>query len=379
MLALYFNCLDPNPLMLIWATIYNLTKLIEFLYLIFVMLGYKKIGNKVKKLFRGLFSKASEDSAMVIREKRLTEKQLGDFIDIGMKEKILDIQEEENQIDFIRITQVMTILMGIKIAYQEYLCPTQNNIDRINDLKNLLFHEEVSFQIGPKLIKDYEQAAHILPRISLLRGKFTIFAPRVFARLLAEDTVGEIWRSFELMENRDQLYRIVESDGGRSGEFFFFTSDCRYILKTLNKEEFYLLLEYLEDFYGHFLTYPDTLIAKPLGMFKIENKEVNQSYYILLMKNNAGCPREHVLRTYDMKGSTDDRMTLKHNEEEWEIGNKVLKDLDFRRLEHQLDIDVSMAKELRTQLRIDTEFLMDLNLIDYSLLVMRVRREQSQP
>lgn len=41
-----------------------------------------------------------------------------------MKEKILDIQEEESQIDFIRITQVITILTGIKIAYQEYLTPT---------------------------------------------------------------------------------------------------------------------------------------------------------------------------------------------------------------------------------------------------------------
>jgi hypothetical protein len=117
-LALYLNCLNPNPLMLIWATVFNLTKLAEFLYLIFVMLSYKKIGNKVKKLFRGLFSKKNLDNTLMIREKRLTEKELIDFIDIGMKEKILDIQEEESQIDFIRITQVMTILTGIKIAYK---------------------------------------------------------------------------------------------------------------------------------------------------------------------------------------------------------------------------------------------------------------------
>lgn len=243
-LVLYLNCLDPNPLMLIWASIFNLTKLVEFLYLIFVMLSYKKVGNKVKKLFRGAFSRQSVGSSVLIREKRLTEKELLDFIDIGMKEKILDIQEEESQIDFIRITQVMTILTGIKIAYQEYLCASQS-VERINDLKNLYFHEDVSFEISPKLIKHYEQAAHILPRISLLRGRFTIYAPRVFSRLLMEDQVGDIWESFELMENRNQLYQIVEGEGGRSGEFFFFTSDCRFILKTLNKDEFYFLLEYL--------------------------------------------------------------------------------------------------------------------------------------
>ena len=50
----------------------------------------------------------------------------------------------------------------------------------------------------------------------------------------------------------------------------------------------------------------------------------------------------------------------------------VLKDLDFNRLEGQIEIDSVLAKELRNQLRIDTSFLTDLNIIDYSLLLMRV-------
>jgi 1-phosphatidylinositol-4-phosphate 5-kinase len=51
---------------------------------------------------------------------------------------------------------------------------------------------------------------------------------------------------------------------------------------------------------------------------------------------------------------------------------RVLKDLDFNRLEGQIEIDSVLAKELRNQLRIDTSFLTDLNIIDYSLLLMRV-------
>jgi hypothetical protein len=66
MLVLYLNCLNPKPIMLVWATVFNMTKLAEFLYLIFVMLSYKKIGNKVKKLFRGLFSRSSLKSSLAI-------------------------------------------------------------------------------------------------------------------------------------------------------------------------------------------------------------------------------------------------------------------------------------------------------------------------
>lgn len=34
------------------------------------------------------------------------------------------------------------------------------------------------------------------------------------------------------------------------------------------------------------------------------------------MKNLAGCGKEQIIRTYDMKGSTDDRQILNNNEEE---------------------------------------------------------------
>jgi hypothetical protein len=105
-LALYLNCLSPHAPMLVWTTVFNLSRLVEFLYLVGVMLAYKKIGKKVKKLFRGLFSEADVKSSLAMQEKRLDERELTDFMDTGMKEKILDIQEEENQIDFIRITQV---------------------------------------------------------------------------------------------------------------------------------------------------------------------------------------------------------------------------------------------------------------------------------
>ena len=87
------------------------------------------------------------------------------------------------------------------------------------------------------------------------------------------------------------------------------------------------------------MTYPNTLICKIYGLFKIEHEEISRTYFVLLMKNIAGCHRGQVRRIYDMKGSTDDRRVLKDSETELaETVARVYKDLDFIRLEHKLFI-----------------------------------------
>ena len=62
-LALYLNCRssNPNPLINTFATIFNLTRLAEFIYLICVLMMYKKIGKKVKKYLRKCFVKNVKD------------------------------------------------------------------------------------------------------------------------------------------------------------------------------------------------------------------------------------------------------------------------------------------------------------------------------
>jgi len=79
----------------------------------------------------------------------------------------------------------MTMLAGISIAYKEYF----DTSEKLPLLKNLYFHEEVSFHIDSQLIREYEQEAFNLPRLSLLKGKFTIYAPRIFNELIVRDSV----------------------------------------------------------------------------------------------------------------------------------------------------------------------------------------------
>jgi len=60
----------------------------------------------------------------------------------------------------------------------------------------------------------------ILPRLSVLDGKFTIYSPQVFKRLLAQDNIQNIDESFDLIKNSSQLYKMCQNNnggGGRSG------------------------------------------------------------------------------------------------------------------------------------------------------------------
>ena len=70
-------------------------------------------------------------------------------------------------------------------------------------------------------------------------------------------------------------------------------------------------------------------------MFKINYSEIDQQYYILLMKNVSGCNKNQIIRTFDMKGSTHDRQVLKDYNDDlqsYEMKKRVLKDIDFMNL-----------------------------------------------
>ena len=50
----------------------------------------------------------------------------------------------------------------------------------------------------------------------------------------------------------------------------------------------------------------------------------------------------------------------------------TLKDIDFMNYEGKIHLEETLTVQLRETLRKDTQFLKQLNLIDYSLLLVRV-------
>ena len=56
---------------------------------------------------------------------------------------------------------------------------------------------------------------------------------------------------------------------GRSGSFFFFSHDHKFIVKTMTEGELKLFLNRLPAFVDHFTTNKNSLLAKIMGVFTV--------------------------------------------------------------------------------------------------------------
>jgi hypothetical protein len=181
--------------------------------------------------------------------------------------------------------------------------------------------------------------------INIIQTSIIIYAPKIFKNLALQDGLDNIGLSFGLEANYVNMFKTVQAEGGKSGEFFFFTTDNKYILKTVNNDELNLLIDNLPIFYEYYISNPNSLLTKIYGLFTFRGKQMQRTYHVILMKNIIGCNRDNVVRLYDMKGSSHDRKVIRPNRMYGyqELRVMTLKDMDFRKLEGCLNIETDSA------------------------------------
>ena len=83
--------------------------------------------------------------------------------------------------------------------------------------------------------------------------------------------------------NPGMLFKAGEG-AGRSGSFFFFTKDQKFIIKTMSSDELSLYLKELPKFTGYFKS-RESLIARIYGVFTIKLKYMDEEkkYHMMLM------------------------------------------------------------------------------------------------
>lgn len=152
---------------------------------------------------------------------------------------------------------------------------------------------------------------------------------------------------------------------GKSGSFFYFSRDYKYIIKTIHHAEHKLLRRILRDYYAHVKNNPNTLISQFYGLHRVKIAYGRKIHFVVM--NNLFPPHRDVHQTFDLKGSTVGR-DLK---EETLISNPraTLKDLNWLRRDMHLEFDQRLRQIFIEQLQKDVALLQRLQIMDYSLLV----------
>jgi len=153
------------------------------------------------------------------------------------------------------------------------------------------------------------------------------------------------------------------STNSKSGEFFWFSGDRRFILKTVSVDEGMLLFRMLAAYQHHLYTMPRSLIVRYAGFFCLELPGpggTSQIMYITIMASVFD-PSFPIDDTYDVKGSTFKRKAKK--------GEKIKKDEDWVKAGELLQVKAQVCAELCAAHERDALFLMSFGVMDYSVLI----------
>jgi len=192
--------------------------------------------------------------------------------------------------------------------------------------------------------------------------KFKDYAPRVFR------SIREICKisSEDYLMSLTGKYMLTEMDSpGKSGSFFYYSQDYRFIIKTVHHSEHKYLLKILRNYYMYLKKNPNTLICKIFGLHRVKIQHGKKIHFIVM--ENIFPPDKDIHEKYDLKGSLVGRCTS----EKEQSSNKlvVLKDLNWIKNERKIYLGKEKEKILLKQLEKDVNFLTENNVMDYSLLV----------
>ena len=204
------------------------------------------------------------------------------------------------------------------------------------------------------------------------------YSPKIFYSLRKIDGIST--KDFLLsLSPKDNLKIIKESfaSGGRSSNPIIFTYNKKLLLKTISKSEKNVMLNLLPEYHRK-MRDTKSLLCRIYGLYRIEVKG-KQDMHLIVMRNMNELPSSTKYATFDLKGSTVQRITLNNNDKQDVINGykeevlekykkSVLKDLDFDLLDFYFNFTKKECDIIQNSLCEDSEFLKGNNLIDYSLL-----------
>jgi 1-phosphatidylinositol-4-phosphate 5-kinase len=199
-----------------------------------------------------------------------------------------------------------------------------------------------------------------------VKYRFCEYAPLVFGAV--RELCGVDDAHFKAAFDPQQFFANpanLKFSDGRSGSFFGFSPDRRFIIKTVDSAEFDLLLRALPAYCRHLRAHPASLVVRFYGLYSLTVKGFTDlaTLRVVAMSNVFHLPSAaKIEEQYDLKGSWVQRHAPEHDSNRAALGMDVdlLRNLDLAEDDRRAFVD---------QAAHDTEFLSSLDIMDYSLLL----------
>ncbi|XP_078090677.1 phosphatidylinositol 5-phosphate 4-kinase type-2 alpha [Mustelus asterias] len=234
----------------------------------------------------------------------------------------------------------------------------------VNHSINELSHVQIPVMLMPDDFKAYSKIKvdnHLFNKENMpSHFKFKEYCPMVFRNLRERFSIDD--QDFQNSVTRSAPFS--NDSQGRSGARFHTTCDRRYVVKTISSEDVAEMHNILKKYHQYIVEcHGNTLIPQFLGMYRLTVDGVET--YMIVTRNVFG-HRLPVYRKYDLKGST---VAREASDKEKAKELPTYKDNDFINDGQKICIDENNKKMFLEKLKKDVEFLAQLKIMDYSLLV----------
>lgn len=136
--------------------------------------------------------------------------------------------------------------------------------------------------------------------------KFIEYFPTKFAKIRSWSNIS----SFDFIHTFEyNLLKFITNS--KSGMFFFYTFDGKYLVKSLKKSEFEFFVNIFEEYFQFLRAEPNSFVNKFFGMYRILNVEnagndANSDLSFIIMESIFYSDLD-ITQIYDLKGSTKGR------------------------------------------------------------------------
>ncbi|KAG0205477.1 Phosphatidylinositol-4-phosphate 5-kinase [Mortierella sp. GBA30] len=192
--------------------------------------------------------------------------------------------------------------------------------------------------------------------------KFKDYAPWVFRHLREDFHID----ASDYLVSLTSKYILSElGSPGKSGSFFYFSQDYRFIIKTIHHAEHKFMRKILKDYFNHVKQNPHTLLCRFFGLHRVKLPHGKKIHFVVM--GNVFPPNRDIHETYDLKGSTLGRAIS--DEELNNNPRATQKDLNWVNRNRKLELGPEKRHLFVEQTKRDVELLARLNIMDYSLLI----------